>query len=61
MSGSRSVWSRVALRRRPHDAYLPDVDGGPPAERGDRREAPGAAAPELVGVHGHLDAARATL
>ena len=61
MSGSRSVSSHAAPKRRPHDAHVPDVDGGPAAEPGDGREAPGAAAPELMGVHGHVDAARATL
>jgi hypothetical protein len=39
---------------------MPHVDVAPQA-RGDRRAPAGAAAPELVGVHGHLDAARATL
>ena len=61
MSGSRNVWSRAGLKQRPHDALLPDVDGGSPAEPGDRGQAPGPAASELVGVHGHVDAARATL
>jgi hypothetical protein len=52
----------VARRPRPHDdPHLPHLDRGAPAEPGDRREAPGPAAPELVGVHGHLDAAHATL
>jgi hypothetical protein len=37
------------------------VEGGPSAEPGDRREAPGAPAPELLGLHGDVDAARATL
>ena len=49
------------MKRRRHDAHVPDVDGGTPAESGDRGEAPGAAASELVGVHGNVDAARATL
>lgn len=51
----------AALRRRLHDAHVPDVDRGAPVEPGDRGEAAGPAAPELVGLHGHLDAARATL
>jgi hypothetical protein len=61
VSGSRSVWSRVAPKRRPHDAGVPDLDGRASAEPGDGGEAPGAAAPELVGLHGDVDAARATL
>jgi hypothetical protein len=40
---------------------VPDVDSSASAESGDRRQAPGAAAPELVGVHGNVDAAHATL
>jgi hypothetical protein len=61
VSGSRSVSSHAARKRRPHDAYVPDVDGGPSAESGDGGEAAGTTAPELVGVHGNVDAARATL
>ena len=37
------------------------MDGHPSAEPGDRREAAGTAAPELVGLHGDVDAAHATL
>jgi hypothetical protein len=52
----------VVQKRRPHDhAVVPDVDGQAPAERGDRGEAARPSTPELVGVHGHLDAAHATL
>ena len=47
--------------RRPRDAHVPDVVGEAAAEPGDRRETPGAAAPELVGLHGDVDTARATL
>ena len=61
MSGSRSASSRAAQKRRLHDPDVPDVDRGAPAEPGDRRQAPGPASPELVGVHGNVDAARATL
>jgi hypothetical protein len=61
VSGSRSASSRAGLKRRLHDARVPDVDGSASAEPGDRGEAPGAAASELVGLHGNVDAARATL
>jgi hypothetical protein len=61
VSGSRSAWSRAGPKRRLHDEDVPDVDGGTPAEPGDRGKASGPASPELLGVHGHLDAARATL
>jgi hypothetical protein len=37
------------------------MDSSASAESRDRRQAPGAAAPELVGVHGNVDAAHATL
>jgi hypothetical protein len=47
------------LRRR--DAHVQDVDRAAPADPGHLREASGPTAPELVGLHGHLDAARATL
>jgi hypothetical protein len=61
VSGSRSASSRAAPKRRLHDADVPDLDSGAAAEPGDRRQAPGTAAPELVGVHGDVDAAHATL
>jgi hypothetical protein len=47
-------------RWKPRDAGLPHLDGAPPADV-QRRQTACAAAPELVGLHGHLDAARATL
>jgi hypothetical protein len=50
-----------ARKPRPHDPHVPQLDQGAPAEPGDRREAPGSAAPELVGLHGDVDAAHATL
>jgi hypothetical protein len=40
---------------------VPDVDGRPSPEPGESRQAPGAAASELVGMHGDVDAAHATL
>ena len=52
---------RAAPRRRLRDARVPDFDRSPPPQSRDRRQAPGAAAPELVGLHVHVDAARATL
>jgi hypothetical protein len=61
VSGSRSVSSLAARKPRPHDTHVPHLDRGAPAEPGDRWEAPGPAAPELMGVHGDVDAARATL
>ena len=61
MDGSRSAWTCVGPRRRPHDAHLQDVERPPAAEAGLGRSSSRAAAAELVGVHGHLDAARATL
>ena len=61
MNGSRSVSSLAGRRRRPHDADVPHLDSREAAEPGDRREATGAAAPELVGLHGDVDAAHATL
>jgi hypothetical protein len=51
----------MGRRRRPHDARVPELDRETPSEPGCLGEASRAAAPELVGVHGHLDAARATL
>jgi hypothetical protein len=51
----------MGRKQRPHDAHVPDVDREAPLEPGHLGEAPRAAASELVGVHGHLDAARATL
>jgi hypothetical protein len=52
----------MVLKRRRHDHEdVPDLDCGPSAEPGDHREAPGAAPPEFVGVHGDVDAAHATL
>jgi hypothetical protein len=59
--GSRSVSSRAAPKRRPHDADVPDLDCCPPSEPGDRGEASGAAPAKLVGLHGDVDAAHATL
>jgi len=48
-------------KQKPHDARVPDVDCEASPQPGHVREAPRTAAPELVGMHGHLDAARATL
>ena len=48
-------------KRRPHDAAVPHLDATPASEHGERRAAAGAAAAELVGLHRHLDATRATL
>ena len=61
MSASKSVSSLAAPKRRQHDPDVPDVDCGSPPEPGDGWQAPGPAAPELVGLHGNVDAAHATL
>ena len=52
-SGSTSA----GRRRRPHDARLPHLDLAPPARRVTPRRPAGAAASELVGLHGDVDAA----
>ncbi len=52
---------RTGRKPRPRDAHLPDVERTPAAEAGLGRPPSRATAPELVGVHGHLDATRATL
>jgi len=52
---------RTGRKQRPHDAHLPDVERTPAAEASLGRPPSRATAPQLVGVHGHLDATRATL
>jgi hypothetical protein len=52
---------RTGRRPRPHDAHLQDVERAPAAEAGLGRPPSRATAPQLVGVHSHLDATRATL
>jgi hypothetical protein len=51
----------MGRRPRPHDADVPHLDRPADAEARLCRPAPRAAASELVGVHGHVDAAHASL
>jgi hypothetical protein len=48
-------------KTRLRDADLPHVDGAPSPAAGLGRAAPGAAASELVVLHGDVDATHATL
>ena len=57
---SRRSSTSAARRPRPHDPRLPHLDDAAP-EHGECRPAAGAAAAELVGLHGDVDAGRATL
>ena len=50
-----------ARRPRPRDAGLPHLDGAAPRSTVTPPGRPGAAAAELVGLHGDVDAGRATL
>src|SRR3954447_18365035 len=59
-SCSSSGSTRTAPRRRRRDAHLPPVDRAEKAEGGDGPPARAAAA-ELLGMHGDVDPAHATL
>src|SRR5690242_5252063 len=56
----RPVATPVGRRPRRHDPRLPHLDRAAPPD-GDDGATAGAAAPELVGLHGDVDAAHATL
>jgi hypothetical protein len=51
---------RAGRRRRRRDARVPDRDGAAPRET-DLPARPGSAAAQLVGLHGDVDAAHATV